>query len=79
MSGGVLCCDWVEYVRLGARIPANGFGRLFAVNAGIGYLVFIPKFQIREFGLQLLPETENRVHSAYILPMWVALIYKVIY
>ena len=79
MPGGVLDQECSGCVRLGARIPINGFGRLFAVNAGIGYLVFIPKFQIREFGLQLLPETENRVHSVYILPMWVALIYKVIY
>lgn len=38
MPSGVLDQECSGCVRLGARIPINGFGRLFAVNAGIGYL-----------------------------------------
>ena len=38
MPGGVLDQECSGCVRLGARIPINGFGRLFVVNAGIGYL-----------------------------------------
>ena len=38
MPGGVFDQGCSGCVRLGARIPINGFGRLFAVNAGIGYL-----------------------------------------
>jgi len=38
MPGGVFDQGCSGCVCLGVRIPINGFGRLFAVNAGVGYL-----------------------------------------
>ena len=76
MPGGLLCEGWAGCVRLSARIPINGFGRLFAVNVGIGYLGDTQMLDSIEC-LQLLIETENRVRSAYVLLMWVAFVYKI--